>query len=170
MTPAKGRSMRDRPERLNFPPTCMFDMVLKTVDWWTERETQQGMKNYPHFEHIPLTLWRQSLNIVIIQLERGIATLATEPYHVIGVVVDFGADLTQRQVTGTHIVAHEYVALDDLQFHVVLGGGTFDAQQHSIRFCGYETQCNVILFRIGLGIFGEGVLDDALVVAKLIGN
>lgn len=50
------------------------------------------------------------LNIVIINLESGVAATASESNHVVVVVVHFHANLAQGQVVGAHIEYYEYIA------------------------------------------------------------
>lgn len=88
----------------------------------------------------------------------------------VSIIVDLGANLAQRQIDTANVVDHKYVALHYLQLHVVLCGGTLDAQQHCIRFGCDEAQRNVVLLRVGLRVLREVVLHHALVVAKLVGN
>lgn len=88
----------------------------------------------------------------------------------IGIVVDLGADLAQRQIDAAYVVDHKDVALHYLQLHVVLRGGALDAQQHRIRLGRDEAQRNVVLLRVGLRVLREAVLHHALVVAELVGN
>lgn len=51
------------------------------------------------------------LNVIVVQLQRGVAAEALEAHNVVGVVVDFGADFAQRQIVRANVVHHEDVAL-----------------------------------------------------------
>lgn len=146
-------------------------MVLKTVEWWAAKQMSEIIVKLTSTGYrFELTLRRQSLHVVVVQLEGSVAALAREAHHVVGIVVHLGADLAQRQVHTANVVDHEDIALNDLQLHVVLSRGTLHTQQHGIRLGCYETQCDVVLLGVGLRALRIGVLHHALVAAKFIGN
>lgn len=58
-----------------------------------------------------LTLRMNCLHIVVVQLQRRIATEALETHNVVCVVVDFGTNLAQRQIVRPNVVHHKDVAL-----------------------------------------------------------
>lgn len=57
-----------------------------------------------------LTLWMNSLNVVIVELKRCIAADSLEPNNVVDIVVDFSSDLTQRQIVRANVVHHENIS------------------------------------------------------------
>lgn len=117
-----------------------------------------------------LTLWRQSLHIIIVQLKCGISASATVPHHMISIVVYFCTDLAQWQVPRSNIVHHKYIAFDNFHFHIILCGGTFNSQEHRIRFSGNKTQSYIIFFGVCLRVFRKCILINTFIITKFISN